>query len=163
MFLMDKFTNRGAAATADDAMLTLDFGFSFRDLYDRDALVRLDAAFLDFVGQADASLGGQLTEARRNPAGLAPKAESELLLALAPHLEDFVARLFGIEPEVQALAARHHELAPLYSVKRLFVQRKALHKVKPADATEVDIEAILGAPFTELGFAQRVTEWQQDE
>ena len=43
--------------------------------------------------------------ARANPDALAAKAESELLLALAPHLDDFLGRLFGIEAEVQALAS----------------------------------------------------------
>src|SRR5438128_9047722 len=47
-------------------------------------------------------------------------------------------RSFGIEAEARALAGRHHELAPLYSVKRLFVQRRALHKVKPEDASPED-------------------------
>ncbi|MEX2151643.1 MAG: hypothetical protein WD793_15665, partial [Steroidobacteraceae bacterium] len=88
----------------------------------------------------------------------AAKDESELLIALAPHVEDFLARLFGIEAELHALAARHHELAPLYSVKRLFVQRRALHKVKPEDA-RAD-----GYDFTtELDFARQVTDWQKDE
>ena len=73
-------------------------------------------------------------------------------------LEDFLARLFGIESEAQALAARHNELAPLYSVKRLFVQRRAVHKVKPEDASP---EAY---PFTtELAFATQVTEWLKEE
>ena len=74
---------------ARHAMLTLAFGFSFPDLYERDALARLDAAFLDFVGEADGGLRAQLDAARRDPAALAAKEESELLLALAPHLEDF--------------------------------------------------------------------------
>src|SRR5262245_3266415 len=173
MFLMDKFMHRGAATTplhAGHAMLTLDFGFSFADLYDRDALVRLDAAFLGYVAGVDGSLREQLVAARGNPAALAPKAESELLLALAPHLEDFLARLFGIQTEVQALAARHHELAPLYTVKRLFVQRKAMHKFKAEEASAFDgaalereVERLLGEPFSELAFARCVAEWQKDE
>ncbi|MDH5579390.1 MAG: FAD-dependent oxidoreductase, partial [Betaproteobacteria bacterium] len=86
------------------------------------------------------------------------REESELLIALAPHVEDFIVRLFGIEAEAQALAARHHELAPLYSVKRLFVQRRALHKVKPGEARPD------GYAFTtELDFAQQVTAWLKDE
>ena len=71
---------------------------------------------------------------RRGSKPPAGREESDLLVALAPHVEDFLARLFGIEAEAQALAERHNELAPLYSVKRLFVQRRALHKVKPEDA-----------------------------
>ena len=42
-------------------------------------------------------------------------------------------KLFGIEAEARALAERHNALAPLWSVKRLFVQRRAMHKVKPEE------------------------------
>src|SRR4051794_9672502 len=112
--------------------MNLRFGLSFRDLYERDGLARLDAEFLQFIASVDAALLKRLQDARIAP--LAGKAESDLLIALSPHLDDFLARLFGIESEAQALAARHHELAPLYSVKRLFVQRRAMHKVKPEDA-----------------------------
>ena len=106
---MDKFASPGALMTntsaAGPAMLTPAFGFSFPDLYDSGALARLDAAFLDFVAGADGGLSEKLAAARREPAALAAKEESELLLALAPHLEDFIARLFGIEGEVRALQA----------------------------------------------------------
>jgi NADPH-dependent glutamate synthase beta subunit-like oxidoreductase/NAD(P)H-flavin reductase len=137
-------------------MLRLRFNLSFEDLYARDGLARLDAEFLKFLGEVDAGLRERLLAARRNPPS--GKDESELLIALAPHLDDFLARLFGIESQAQALAARHHELAPLYSVKRLFVQRRALHKVKPEDATPD------GYDFsTELEFAAQVTQWLQDE
>jgi NADPH-dependent glutamate synthase beta subunit-like oxidoreductase/NAD(P)H-flavin reductase len=156
--------------TVGTTMLKPAFGFSFPDLYDHAALARLDTAFLDFVGKADAALRDRLAGTRREPAALAAKAESELLLELAPHLEDFIAQLFGIEAEARALAARHHELAPLYSVKRLFVQRKAMHKFKAEEANAFDgaalereLERLLGEPFSELGFARRVAEWQKDE
>ncbi len=149
---------------------SLRFGFAFEDLYDREALVRLDGTFIGFVRELDAALADRLEAARKDPAALPAKAESDLLIALSPHLEDFLARLFGIEPEVQALAAQHHELAPLYSVKRLFVQRRAVHKVKAEDAAAVDggsaemaLATLFGEPFTELAFAKHVTEWQKDE
>jgi hypothetical protein len=95
-------------------------------------------------------------QARANP--LSGKTESELLVLLAPHVEDFIAKLFGIETEAMALAARHNELAPLWSVKRLFVQRRALHKVKPEDASPEGFDF-----SSELDFALRVTEWLKDE
>ena len=138
--------------------MSLAFNTKPEDLYAREGLVRLDARFLAFLDEADAALRGRLEAARRDPATLPAKAESELLIAIAPHLEDFLAQLFGIVPEAQALAARHHELAPLYSVKRLFVQRRAMHKVKPEDASPA------GFGFTtELDFANRVTAWLADE
>ena len=136
--------------------MNLRFGLAFRDLYERDGLLRLDDAFLSFL---DPVLQQQILEARRRPPS--GKAESDLLIALAPHLEDFIARLFGIESEAQALAARHHELAPLYSVKRLFVQRRALHKVSLEALKDFDPPSF--AFTSELQFAKDVTEWQKDE
>ncbi|MDB5808740.1 MAG: hypothetical protein JWN94_862 [Betaproteobacteria bacterium] len=151
-------------------MLKLPHGLSFPDLYHRDALVRLDAVFLKSLAASDEALSAQLRTAREQAATLAPKQESELLIAVAPHLDDFIARLFGIEDEVRALSARHNELAPLYSCKRLFVQRKALHKYKGDAAAAIDGPALrakliplLGGEFTELSFAQHVTQWQADE
>ena len=159
-----------SALPKHSAQLRLGFGIDFRDLYDRKALRTLDGIFLDFLGEADGALRNRLAIARKAPDELAAKDESDLLIALAPHLDDFIARLFGIEAEVQALAARHHELAPLYSVKRLFVQRRALHRVKGEEAQGVDgtaaeqqLVARFGEPFSELAFARHVTQWQKDE
>ena len=143
----------------------LRFGLSFPDLYAREGLLRLDAAFLGFLGELDAALRERLAAARRAPP--AAREESDLLVALASHVEDFIARLFGIELEAAALAARHDELAPLYSVKRLFVQRRALHKVKAEELQGFDAAAFARENFpgglTELEFARRVLEWQRDE
>ena len=155
---------------APDPMPRLAFGLDYASLYSRAGLARIDAAFLDFLGGAEAALRARLEVARKDPGALAPKAEADLLVALSPHLDDFLAHLFGIESEAHALAARHHELAPLYSVKRLFVQRRALRNVKPeeaaapdAAAAEAQLRAWFGGTFTELAFAQCVTEWQKDE
>jgi NADPH-dependent glutamate synthase beta subunit-like oxidoreductase/NAD(P)H-flavin reductase len=145
-------------------------GLSFDDLYRREGLLKLDRHFLEALSRSDAPLREQLVRARAEPSALTARQESELLLALAPHLDRFIARLFGIERELEDLSARHHELAPLYSVKRLFVQRKAMHKHK-ADAAEAfdgpalaaKLEAAMGEPLTELAYAQHVTRWQQDE
>ncbi|HYK13362.1 MAG TPA: hypothetical protein VEW70_05220 [Burkholderiales bacterium] len=151
-------------------MLKLSHGLSFPDLYTRDGLVRVDAAFLAALARADDALCQQLRAAREQPSVLTNKQESELLIALASHLDDFIAELFGIEAEVRALSARHHELAPLFSCKRLFVQRKALHKYKAEAAAAIDgaqlrtqLSALFGGEFTELAFAQHVTRWQENE
>src|SRR6185436_4471817 len=150
--------------------LKLAFSIRFEDLYQRAGLQRLDAAFLDFLGGADPALRARLQSARGEPDALARKDESELLIAAAEHLDDFIAHLFGIEAEVGALSARHHELAPLFSCKRLFVQRKAMNTYKAQVAAAFDgehlagkLEHWFGEAFTELAFARKVAEWQQDE
>ena len=146
------------------------FDCTFEDLYAREGLARLDRHFLARLKERDAPLHEQLTRARSDPAALAPKEESALLLALAPHVEQFVARLFGIESEFEALAAEHHRLAPLYRVKRQFVQRKAMHRFAAREAAgfdgaalERELEEAFGEPFSELAFARHVSRWQENE
>ena len=151
-------------------MLKLAHGLSFAELHERDGLARLDAAFLDHLGAAESALRPQLEAAREHPS-LDSKAESALILEIAPHLDDFLAELFGIEAEFRALAARHNELAPLYSVKRQFVQRRAANKVKPVEAARLDGPALeaelkknhLDGRFDELTFAKKVAHWLDDE
>lgn len=148
----------------------LGFGMAFADLYRREGLVRLDQAFLEFLHEGEAGLRIRLDHARAHPDSLDRKAEAALLIEVAPWMEDFIARLFGIEREVSALAARHHQLAPLYSCKRQFVQRRAMSKVSEAEAAAVDgialeekLVAEFEAPFSELTFAGKVTQWLLDE
>jgi len=150
--------------------LSLRFGLQFEDLYQRPGLLALDGHFLSALRAADASLADRLVSARQNPAALDRKQHSELLIAAAPHLEDFIGDLFGISAEVEALQARHNALAPLSSVKRKFVQKRALTGVKPEQAAQLDgaalrveLETALGAPFTEQLFADRVTHWLSAE
>jgi NADPH-dependent glutamate synthase beta subunit-like oxidoreductase/NAD(P)H-flavin reductase len=155
-------------------MLKLAFGLSFAELYRRDGLVKLDAAFLAHLAAVDESCAGtlvpRLTAARAHPSVLDAKAESALILEIAPHLDDFYAELFGIQAEFRALAARHHELAPLHTVKRQFVQRRAANKVKPDEAAKLDgaaleakLKRLLGGSFDELSFARQVSHWLGDE
>jgi NADPH-dependent glutamate synthase beta subunit-like oxidoreductase/NAD(P)H-flavin reductase len=150
--------------------LQLAFGFRFQDLYDTAALERLDRTFIESLARFDPALAFRVAEARLDPSALDAKQESALLLEVAPHVEDFLGELFGIGSEVRELAERHHALAPLYSVKRLFVQRKAMNKVKADAAAALDgptlereLVAAMGEPFSERAFARRVLAWQEDE
>src|SRR4051812_15593759 len=150
--------------------LSLGFGLRFNDLYGRDGLVQVDRHFLDFLAQQNLELHAGLCSARAAPDGIAGKLESDLLVALAPVLEDFLAQLFDIHGPLRDLRSNHHELAPLYSVKRLFVQRRAARKYSAAGAAGFDADALrsavaarIGGEFTELSFAQAVDRWMQAE
>ena len=141
--------------------LSLAYGLRFDDLYRRDGLVRLDGLFLDSLAAADAGLAGRLAAARAEPPSAAD--EADLLIALAPHLDDFVAGLFAIRAEWAALAAAHAALAPLLAVKRQLVQRRAAKAFPPAQAAGFDgpaLAAELGLdPTDELAFAGTVAGW----
>jgi hypothetical protein len=52
-------------------MLRLAFHLSFEDLYSRDGLARLDAAFVAFLGEADPALRDRLLAGRAYPRALA--------------------------------------------------------------------------------------------
>src|SRR5258708_4890410 len=158
--------------------LVLKHGLCFADLYDREGLVRVDQAFVAHLAQTDVGVHDRRMTARRDPGAIEGLDESNLLVDLAPHLEDFIGELFGIEAELRALQARHHELAPLYSVKRLFVQRRAVKGVKEADAVAIDgpglareLDRLMGGPRDdddavtawERSYAQHVTNWLADE
>jgi len=156
-------------------MLKLGFDLEFADLYRTDALHKVDAAFLADLAQVDMGLWARLADARQEPDQLPAKEESALLIELAPHVEDFIGTLFGITPEIAELQARHHELAPLFTIKRQFVQRKAAKAMDAAAANALDgaalakeIGGLIGASDRdlsafELAFAHHVTRWQTDE
>ena len=147
----------------------LSYGLAFEDLYARLGLERVDAAFQDFVQQIDEALFSRLLKARSAPSDITPQAESQLVLDLAPFVDDFIGSLFDIQRDVAALQGRHSELAPLYSVKRNFIQRRSLKGVRPDAVTDLDGQALsikletwLGGEFTELSFAQHVNEWEKN-
>jgi len=161
--------------------LALQHGLKFPDLYDRDGLVRLDRAFVGELAASDPALHERLMAARARPEALDRKAESDLLVELAPHLEDFLGALFGITSELRALRVRYDELAPLYAVKRLFVQRRAVKEIKEAEAAllnghalQQELDTLIGgaaADFAsrqgvlawELRYAEAVARWLDDE
>ena len=156
-------------------MLNLAFNLRFPDLYDRNGLERVDAAFLAQLAESDVGLWAKLNDARRDPAKLSLKDESELLLGVTPHVDDFIGKLFGISAQVSALAEQHHELAPMFEVKRQFVQRKAAKGFDAAAVAGIDSAALtaeicglIGADISdiaafELAFARHVTRWSAEE
>ncbi|MDP3671632.1 MAG: FAD-dependent oxidoreductase [Telluria sp.] len=149
--------------------MNLNFGMTLDQLYARAGLLALDVHFLRELGAEAPDLLEQLQQARLQPDALTPLQESQLLLALGPSLEDFVARLFGIEAQVERLSGRHHVLAPLYAVKRKFVQRNAAKKFTAEQAAAIDgpalrarLSAWFGGRFDELAFATAVQDWLAD-
>ncbi|MGC1272438.1 MAG: FAD-dependent oxidoreductase, partial [Planctomycetaceae bacterium] len=153
----------------DARSISLRFGFAFEDLYQRDGLVRLDAIFGERLLDRSPELHARLLAARQEPTALPAKQASELIVDLAPYLEDFLGELFGIEPALRDLQARHAALAPLHAVKRKFVMRKAkgrtVEDAMAIDAASItaELETLLGGPLTERNFAEHVAGWLERE
>ena len=149
---------------------SLALGFQFEDLYRREGLARLDAAFLNQLQATEIELFNRLMEGRANPAALARREYSELVIDLAPHLEDFLGELFGIQREVTELQGRHHALAPLYAFKRKFIVKRAISGVTREQAAAWDgsalareLEELFGEPLTEGSFVRHVSRWLEEE
>jgi NADPH-dependent glutamate synthase beta subunit-like oxidoreductase/NAD(P)H-flavin reductase len=148
----------------------LGFGFVFTDLYQRDGLLRLDAKFLEDLKATDASLHDRLVAARSNSENVTRQEHSNLMVEVAPHLEDFIGELFDITGEIRALQERHHTLAPIYAFKRKFVQKRAVSGVTKEQAAAIDgpalaaaLETFFGEPLTEATFVEHVSRWLDAE
>src|SRR6185503_843185 len=146
--------------------LELRFGFSFEDLYRQEGLARLDHTFRQHLQLTNAGLLQRLLTAREDPGGFTRKQQSDLIVELAPHVEDFIGELFGISADLRALQAKHHSLAPIYALKRRFVQKKAISGVTKEQATSInglavaaELEALFNEPLTEASFVEHVSRW----
>ncbi len=109
-------------------------GLTFAELQTAAGLARLDTAFCDYLGKISQPLAQQLATYRISGTD-GPIATSALLLALAPHLERFIAELFGIsDAAVQAQTAlRSH--AAVMAFKQEFVIKRVKKLRQPATDT----------------------------
>jgi hypothetical protein len=112
-------------------------GFRYADLNRVRRLEALDGAFLAALRSENAALAAEL-EAYRAGTSLQKLDESRLLLRAAPFVERFLARLFGIAKEHDALCARVRGDEVLSQWKKNFVERPVF-KDRPS---EDDVEAM---------------------
>ena len=150
--------------------ILLGYDLAFEDLYDLEGLKRIDDLFLKYLGESDEELCDQLLVARAAPDKLERLDESNLLVAIAPYLEDFLGNLFSIGQSLRALSERDNELAPIRICKRQFIQRRAAKAHSAEDAEGFDGAALekalterFGSALDQLTFARHVLEWLDDE
>jgi NADPH-dependent glutamate synthase beta subunit-like oxidoreductase/NAD(P)H-flavin reductase len=149
--------------------LKLAYGLAFEDLYSTEGLVKVDGNFVEYLGAKDKDLAGRLAAARKAPDDMDNKAVSELMLALAPHLDTFCGDLFGIQKELAALKDEYNALDGFFEAKRTWVPKKAMRAYKADEAEgfdgpalEAELAKLLGGEFEQIAFANKVTEWQED-
>jgi NADPH-dependent glutamate synthase beta subunit-like oxidoreductase/NAD(P)H-flavin reductase len=123
-------------------------GYTFADLHDPDRLASLYERFCEETQASDAALWRQWDAYRMAPDAPRPPIElSNLFVAMAPHVSRFVARLFQLEPAVDALARLTHAQDDLFRFKVDFVRRRVLPLVKGdahVPATREDDEIVAG-------------------
>ena len=110
--------------------------FKYSDLYDAVRLKELAEKFYAEVEEKDPTLHKALMKYIENHGiGYESRAESNILTDAAPHLSDFVARMFGISRERENLYKIIHEQDPIWKYK-FFVQRRAIKKFPAEKAAE---------------------------
>ena len=113
-------------------------GYSFAELFHSAGLHRLDTQFLATL---DNELRNKLLAYRQKSIALSALEVSELLLACAIPLENFLINFFDIEEAAALTAAKTISHNPISAFKNYFVLRRAKKNLLKADQL---------ATFTEL-------------
>ncbi len=116
-------------------------GFTFEDLHSPERLRDLDGFFLAELRRDDPELCLTIEEARRHPDAVAPSALSGLLVALAPRLSDFLARLFPIQEGRRTQMERAEGEVVLGKFKRDFLIRRVVKSPLPEGFPAIDYAA----------------------
>src|SRR4051794_39177012 len=115
-----------SAATAWNFPLGID-GFRYADLNRVRRLIALLQAFRDDLRNHDAALAERHEQALAQP----EPVDTELLIAVARHLDRFVGRLFHIEKEVTDMNRRTTEDQTVFEFKKRFLDRLVLKAPPP--------------------------------
>ena len=105
-------------------------GFTFAHLHEPRRLQALYELFCDDVRRLEPELWAEWAAHRQVPTALGPVARSNLIVAMAPHVSRFLARLFSIGDEVEAMVAQTKAYDDLFRFKIDFVRRRALPLLK---------------------------------
>src|SRR5215470_7080760 len=113
-------------------------GFTYPDLYKPERLKELLDVFDCEVAAANPELFAAWDDYRNHREKPRKATEvSALLVAMSGHVSQFLTKLFGIGPEVEALAAATADQDPVFRFKIDFVRRRVLPNLKklapPAD------------------------------
>ncbi len=127
-------------------------GLTYDDLFRQEGLERLDQEFLQRLAQHDPSRHEQLLDYRGGAALDALKV-SELLLAAGPVLEEFIADLFGIRRALEHLRLGTLAHGPVFTFKKLFVQRRARRRLLAKEQIESfpELDAALDRALHQAG------------
>jgi NADPH-dependent glutamate synthase beta subunit-like oxidoreductase/NAD(P)H-flavin reductase len=123
-------------------------GFRYADLNRVRRLEALDQTFLAWLRDTHPALGARFG-AWRDKGSLSKLEESQLLIETAPLLANFVARLFRIEAEHDALNARVRADQVIFQWRKKVVERRILKDAQAASVTAASDPAALELHYRE--------------
>lgn len=116
-------------------------GFAFKALFQAETLKVLDNQFLENLYQQDKALATTLLAYREDSQRLTSEQISELLLAGAIYVEDFIAQLFAVQSELFASRQQTCVHNAIFDFKKWFIQRRARRRLSQRESLP---------PFSEL-------------
>ena len=154
------FSSWVSSTSSPDDLVLGEPGFSYADLFDPVRLAELTARFFSSFEAEDAAGFARFSEYRAcRGEGMSPESVSEALLAGAPHLSRFVARLFRVDREAAALRNDAAQRSPLWAFKKDFAKARLFKPNAGKSWTGTAVEAAhaarrvlvaMGAPTTLL-------------
>ncbi|MEO8874388.1 MAG: FAD-dependent oxidoreductase, partial [Polyangiaceae bacterium] len=104
-------------------------GYTYSDLFEPKRLADLASEFERWFASRSPESHEKFSAYRSvKGEGMKPEAVSEALLAAAPHVSSFVAKLFGVEAELAVIRAATQERTPLWRFKQDFAKKRVLGK-----------------------------------
>ncbi|WP_374693390.1 FAD-dependent oxidoreductase [Acidithiobacillus sp. AMEEHan] len=133
--------------------------FAFSNYLQAETTQALDAAFLDALRQRDANLAQRLLDHRAGRTAQDGQERSELLLALAPHLENFLVEFFAIADANQALQSKIRDQDVVMDFKKQFVLRRGRRFRGEFSASFADLQTWLDQQIHASGLPADDREW----
>ena len=117
-------------------------GMRYSDLYNPIRLRHLTEKFREYLGNRNPDLKDALVKYTSDGgSGYEARVESNILTDAAPVLSDFIAELFGISKEVDALKREINSQDPVWKYK-FFLQRRAIKKFSADKIAELDAQKL---------------------
>ncbi len=116
------------------------FGLSFQDLQNREGLVEVDTLYQQILPE---EVLQTFLQWRRGETSFTAIEESEFQIKLGEYLNTFIAQLFGLEDETEALISRAGRYNRLMQFKEQFIQRGAKRYRQAIEGTFAEHHAAL--------------------
>ncbi len=137
--------------------------FRYADLYDAARLQTLSEHFLMELEKAAPLLAQEFAKYRtRQGKDFSQKDESNLLVKVAPHLSQFVAKLFHVTNELNAHFAQAENEAVISDYKKLFIQRRVKKLTAEAIAAAIETFPALDEQIKNSFIQQNLSELDEE-
>lgn len=141
-------------------------GYNYADLYDPLRLKELHAVFHSYVQQHDPELFNEFQAYTLcHGEGMSPNNISDLLVRMAPYVNQFIAQLFQIEAEVTLQAQNIQEIQNTVFLVQQELVKKVKTLFKHQDIKEWDVSKIQHALYLlqSIGFPQAAKDPNKEE